>query len=126
MDTMSRLRARLVVISEPSYSPLNSRRNLADSQLTERRSGIELARMPFLIGRQHDNLLIINDEQVSAHHARITFDGSGYYIEDLVSTNGTFVDGMSINTATQLTPDCLIKIGGTLLKFECYPSPDLF
>ena len=118
MDTTSKPQARLVVISEPSYSPLNSRRNIAGSMPGERRSGIELVQMPFLIGRQHDNMLIINDEQVSAHHARITFDGISYHIEDLASTNGTFVDGMGINTSTQLRPDCLIKIGGTLLKFE--------
>lgn len=119
MDTKSKPQARLVVISEPSDSPLNSRRNLAGSTPAERRAGIGLALMSFLIGRQHDNALIINDEQVSAHHARIVFDGTTYHIEDLASTNGTFVDGMSIRTRTPLVSECLIKIGGTLLKFEC-------
>jgi hypothetical protein len=45
------------------------------------------------IGAGHDNEIVLGDRYVSAHHARLRWDGDQWRIEDLGSTNGTHVDG---------------------------------
>jgi hypothetical protein len=45
------------------------------------------------IGAGHDNEIVLGDRYVSAHHARLRWDGDQWRIEDLGSTNGTQVDG---------------------------------
>lgn len=118
MDTQPKPFGRLIVISEPAVSLLHSRRGTGGPGNPERRSGIEITQTPFLIGRNHDNTLIIADDQVSAHHARIVSDGQQCIIEDIESTNGTFVDGIKIGAPATLKAESLIKIGKTILKFE--------
>lgn len=49
------------------------------------------------IGRAPNNGLVLNDNRVSARHARILSRPDGYYLEDLQSTNGTFVDGQRVS-----------------------------
>lgn len=49
------------------------------------------------IGRNSANDITIDNLAVSDRHARIVRDKSGYYVEDLSSTNGTFVDGRKIS-----------------------------
>ena len=49
------------------------------------------------IGRNSANDITINNLAVSDRHARIVRDQSGYFVEDLNSTNGTFVNGRKIN-----------------------------
>lgn len=55
----------------------------------------------------------INDltNKVSSNHCRITFDGVHYFIEDLISTNGTFVNGKKINSKTMVFKDSVITLG---------------
>jgi pSer/pThr/pTyr-binding forkhead associated (FHA) protein len=50
------------------------------------------------IGRLPDNAVIIDNPAVSGHHARVTIDGGRVVLEDLKSTNGTFVNGRSVTT----------------------------
>ena len=62
------------------------------------------------IGRNEDNDIQINNMAVSGNHARITRDQDDYYIEDLNSTNGTFVNGEKIRKRI-LNEDDEITIG---------------
>jgi hypothetical protein len=56
-----------------------------------------LDKFPFVIGKKKENVdLVINDYSASRIHARITHEESGYYIEDLNSTNGTFKNGLRL------------------------------
>ncbi|MBI4740985.1 MAG: FHA domain-containing protein [Betaproteobacteria bacterium] len=65
-------------------------------------SGTQVARLPELIvtiGRSRDNLVVLNDPAVSAVHARVSWTGSAYRIEDLGSANGLWVGGKAVSEA---------------------------
>jgi pSer/pThr/pTyr-binding forkhead associated (FHA) protein len=72
------------------------------------------------IGRSGDNDLPLDgDEFASAHHARFLPRRDGVYIEDIGSTNGTFVNGIRLTTADRrLIPGDVVRIGETDLRFE--------
>lgn len=60
------------------------------------RTRIALTALPFRIGRQPDNDLVLRDSRASRVHARIHAEGSRYVIEDAGSRHGTFVNGKRI------------------------------
>ncbi len=56
------------------------------------RSRVQIQPVPFLIGRQAGNHLLLRDARISRNHARIVQEGGEYFIEDLESRNGVFVN----------------------------------
>jgi serine phosphatase RsbU (regulator of sigma subunit) len=60
------------------------------------RSRVQLDPLPFLIGRQPENHLIIRDSRVSRSHARIVVENGSYVLEDCGSRHGTFVNGKRV------------------------------
>jgi pSer/pThr/pTyr-binding forkhead associated (FHA) protein len=77
----------------------------------------ELQQGTFTIGRKQDNQLIIDDAAVSSHHAQIVTVFDSAYVEDLRSTNGTFVNGKKIKTHTLHNGDVL-TIGHYQVLFQ--------
>ncbi|MCO8121557.1 diguanylate cyclase [Stieleria sp. TO1_6] len=69
-----------------------------------------------LIGRDGDADLILPDHSVSRRHALITRSDNGFEIEDLDSTNGTFIAGQAVKKATLRSGDT-IRLGSFLFKF---------
>ena len=71
------------------------------------------------VGRSTDNdLSVEGDEFASSHHARFEPRRDGVYVEDIGSTNGTFVNGIRLTTDRRLTPGDVVRIGETDLRFE--------
>ena len=71
------------------------------------------------VGRGGDNELPIErDEYASSHHARFDPRRDGIYIEDIGSTNGTFVNGIRLTRERRLAPGDVVRIGETDLRFE--------
>jgi phosphoserine phosphatase RsbU/P len=60
------------------------------------RSRLAITPLPFLIGRQGDNHLVLRDNRASRSHARIVAEDGEYYIEDLKSRHGVFVNGQQV------------------------------
>jgi tetratricopeptide (TPR) repeat protein/pSer/pThr/pTyr-binding forkhead associated (FHA) protein len=77
------------------------------------------------IGRDRENDLLLDyDTQVSSKHARIISEGKKFFIEDLGSTNKTFVNKVQINARTELSHNSQVKIGNTLFTFLNHPEED--
>lgn len=70
------------------------------------------------IGRDRDNHLVIDDPFTSAHHAMIVWRENQWWIEDLNSHNGTFLNEERISTPHTLMSGDRIAIGETILRFE--------
>jgi pSer/pThr/pTyr-binding forkhead associated (FHA) protein len=69
------------------------------------------------IGRLHDNALVIDQPAVSSHHACIFRDGGTFVLEDLQSTNGTYVNERRISRC-RLKHDDVIVVGTERLTFN--------
>ena len=72
---------------------------------------------PIVIGRSPDVEFVVNDSNISRHHAEVWRTTEGVAIRDLQSTNGTFVNGHRI-TAVSLSPRDDITIGTLHLRIE--------
>src|SRR3954465_10402945 len=60
------------------------------------RSTVLIEQLPFRIGRQADNQLVMRDNRASRLHARIVSENGEFWLEDLNSRHGTFVNGAKI------------------------------
>lgn len=74
---------------------------------------------PITIGRDASNDIVVkNDEFASATHARFEPRGNGVWLEDLGSTNGTYLNGIRLKKSKRLEPGDEVKVGETDLRFE--------
>ena len=79
----------------------------------------ELNKDIITIGRDITNDIVINDPEVSRHHSRMTRGSGGFTLEDLGSTNGTFVNGQRLTGARPLGSADMISLGETVtLAYE--------
>lgn len=78
-----------------------------------------------LIGRNAEGAgRLADDEEISRTHARVSVDGDGHCtIEDLGSTNGTFVNRRRISEPQRLAVGDMVELGGTLLVVRDLPQP---
>jgi FHA domain len=79
----------------------------------------QLNSAPVTIGRGHDNDLPLDaDEFASAQHARVEPRRDGVWLQDIGSTNGTFLNGSQVSQPRRLKPGDVIRVGETDLRFE--------
>jgi hypothetical protein len=78
----------------------------------------DLAQAPILIGRGADAAIRLDDDYVSTRHARIGASGGQWFVEDLGSTNGTYIGSARITQPTTLTLGTQVRIGKTLLELR--------
>jgi hypothetical protein len=79
---------------------------------------IPLTSAPVLIGRADDSTLVLDDDYASTRHARLTLQGSAYWLEDLGSTNGTYLDRTRVSTPVPVPVMTPIRIGRTVFELR--------
>jgi hypothetical protein len=95
---------RLVVVASPGGEPAAGTTLALDAITT--------------LGRDVNNAVVVDDQFVSAEHAVLTFRGRTWYVEDLDSTNGTFVNGSPVDGVAPLGYGDEIQLGQVRLRLE--------
>ena len=95
---------RLVVVESPAGEPEAGRSFDLDAITT--------------LGRDVNNAIVIDDPFASTEHAVLTFRGRSWYVEDLESTNGTYVNGRSVAGVSPLGFGDEVSIGQVRLRLE--------
>jgi len=75
----------------------------------------EIAKQVITIGRDVKSDFVVNDAEVSRSHTRLTVHSDGCLVEDLASTNGSFVNGQRITTGKMIRPGDVLGLGETVL-----------
>jgi hypothetical protein len=95
---------RLVVVASPAGEPAAGTTLPLDAITT--------------LGRDVNNAIVVDDQFVSTDHAILTFRGRTWYVEDLNSTNGTFVNGSPIEGVEPVGYGDEIQLGQVRLRLE--------
>ena len=98
----SRGTPRFLVVTEGGLSGMSV--DLADQQIT--------------LGRANDATLVLNDDYASSRHARIFPQDGQWIVEDLGSTNGTYLDRQKVTRPTPVPAGVPIRIGKTVLELR--------
>jgi len=83
---------------------------------------LPLERPRYSVGRSADNDIVLEGAGVSRHHCAIEFDGQRYYVRDLESHNGVYVNGALVDRA-ELRPKDEIRIGNSVMVYEPETEP---
>ena len=79
---------------------------------------IQLGSQAVLIGRADDSTLVLTDDYASTRHARLSPRGSEWYVEDIGSTNGTYLDRAKVTTAVRVPMGTPVRIGKTVIELR--------
>jgi pSer/pThr/pTyr-binding forkhead associated (FHA) protein len=77
-----------------------------------------LADQQITIGRANDATLVLTDDYASSRHARLYPQNGEWIVEDLGSTNGTYLDRQKVSRPTPVPPGVPIRIGKTVLELR--------
>ncbi len=81
-------------------------------------TSIGLTDQQITIGRANDATLVLNDDYASTRHARLFPQDGQWIVEDLGSTNGTYLDRQKVTQPTPVPPGVPIRIGKTVLELR--------
>ena len=103
----------------PGARPRPSRLVVQRSPTLSSGAEIALDSEPVTIGRADRNDVVLGgDEFASSLHARVESRGDGVWVQDLESTNGTFVNGERVLGARRISPGDVLRVGETDLRLE--------
>ncbi|MET9501822.1 FHA domain-containing protein [Streptomyces sp. NPDC006259] len=97
----------------------NAPTKLVVSEGTLTGTTVALQGQTITLGRAHDSTIVLDDDYASSRHARIYPDRDGQWIvEDLGSTNGTYLDRTRLTTPTPIALGAPIRIGKTVIELR--------
>ncbi len=79
---------------------------------------VPLEGAPILLGRGADATIRLDDDSVSTRHARFVPHGDDWYIEDLGSTNGTYIGSQRITTPMMVAIGVQVRVGKTIAELK--------
>jgi pSer/pThr/pTyr-binding forkhead associated (FHA) protein len=108
---------------QPARPPRPSRQRSAPQQLLVTAGALAgtslgLADQQITIGRANDATLVLNDDYASTRHARLFPQDGQWIVEDLGSTNGTYLDRQKVTQPTPVPVGVPIRIGKTVMELR--------
>lgn len=79
---------------------------------------IDLTGVPITIGRANDATLVVTDDYASSRHARIYAQDGQWIVEDLGSTNGTYLGRTKVSRPMPIPPGVPVRIGKTVIELR--------
>jgi pSer/pThr/pTyr-binding forkhead associated (FHA) protein len=105
-------------LAEAAPAPRAAPRRLVVTEGPLAGHSLELAASPILLGRAQEATLVLEDDYASGRHARLFPQGSRWFIEDLGSTNGTYLAENQLTRALPVDPGVPIRIGKTVIELR--------
>lgn len=99
-------------------APRNEPRQLVVVQGDRAGTTIQLTGEPITVGRANDATIMVSDDYASSRHARIFAQGGQWIVEDLGSTNGTYLGRNKLTQPTPVPPGVPIRIGKTVIELR--------
>jgi pSer/pThr/pTyr-binding forkhead associated (FHA) protein len=103
---------------KPGRSPRSSPQQLLVTAGALAGTSLGLADQQITIGRANDATLVLNDDYASTRHARLFPQDGQWIVEDLGSTNGTYLDRQKVTQPTPVPVGVPIRIGKTVLELR--------
>lgn len=103
---------------KPAKAKRGTPRSLIVTEGSLQGTSINLSSQPITIGRSPESTLVIDDDYASNHHARIYPHHETWVVEDLGSTNGTYVQRTRVTVPTAVPVGVPIRIGKTVLELR--------
>ena len=121
LGTAKRLRGK--ILCRLAHKGLSCPSCRAPSKLVVTAGGLRGTTIPLgsgavTIGRAGDSTLVLEDDFASAHHARLIPADGQWLVEDLGSTNGTYLDRTKITRPTPVPLGAPVRIGKTVLELR--------
>ncbi len=79
---------------------------------------VRLGDQPVTLGRSQESTIVLDDDYVSGKHARFFPRDGQWYVEDVGSTNGTYIDRTKVTTATPVKIGMPVRIGKTVVELR--------
>src|SRR4051812_28062367 len=103
---------------KPARRPRGAPTHVAVVEGANEGETVSLDEAPILIGRGSDAAIRLDDDYVSTRHARIASSGDQWFVEDLGSTNGTYIGSHRLTQPTTLQLGSKVRIGKTTLELR--------
>jgi hypothetical protein len=106
-------------LAEPPPAPVKQQaRHLVVVEGPLKGTTIPLGTSPILLGRAQEATLVLEDDYASGRHARLFPQGSRWFIEDLGSTNGTYLADQQLTRALPVELGVPVRIGKTVIELR--------
>jgi hypothetical protein len=109
-------------LPRPNGKPQKSRRGQLHTLVVTggalKGTTIDLSEQQITLGRANDATLVLNDDYASSRHARIFPQDGQWIVEDLGSTNGTYLDRQKVTRPTPVPAGVPVRIGKTVLELR--------
>ena len=81
-------------------------------------TSVRLGASPIVVGRSNECTLVVDDDYASSRHARLFPQDGAWFVEDLGSTNGTYIDRQKVTQPTPAPLGVPIRVGKTVLELR--------
>jgi pSer/pThr/pTyr-binding forkhead associated (FHA) protein len=107
---------------QPKQKPQRKRRGAPSKLVITEGSNagetVQLSGETITLGRGGDSTIRLDDDYVSTRHARFVTNGEEWFIEDMGSTNGTYIGKTRVTRATAITPGTAVRLGKTVVELR--------